>query len=305
MNTIQHVAVIGLGALGCAYAGKLYDMNPAGLRVIADNERAERYRKQGFWVNGKRYDFSYAGDAGGEPADFILVVVKTHQLAQAIEDMRSFVGPNTIIMSLLNGITSEEIIGREFGMEKMLYAVSYGLTANKEGNQIQFPSYGTITFGAKDNNTASPHVQAVKSLFERAQIPHNIPDNIMRSLWWKFMVNVGVNLCSAVTRGRFGVFQSDKDAQDLMESAMREVIAISERTGVNLNQTDIDKWYDILRPLNPTSRTSMLEDIESFRPTEVEAFAGVVCQLGEQYGVATPVNRTLLRIIRVIEKNMP
>lgn len=302
MHTIRNVALIGLGALGCAYAGKLYDRDPAALRVITSEDRARRYREQGFWINGKAYGFQYAAHSGGVTADLILVVVKTHQLPQAIEDMSSFVGPDTVIMSLMNGITSEELLGEAFGMEKMLYAVSYGLTANREGNHIRFPSYGTITFGEK-NDSLSPRVQAVKALFDNSGIPSNIPENILRSLWWKFMVNVGINQCSAVTRGRFGLFQTDKDAQGLMESAMREVIALSKQAGINLSEADIGKWYDILLTLDPASRTSMLEDIQSGRPTEVESFGGAVCQLGQRYGVATPVNEALLRQIRVIERN--
>lgn len=302
MKKIENIAFIGLGALGCAYAGKLHDLNPNGLKIIANEARAKRYQAEGFFINGKRYDFNYVSpDEQGEPADLIIVVVKAHQLSQAIADMKNQVGDNTVILSLLNGITSEEIIGKEYGMDKMLYAVSYGLTANKEGNHIRFPSYGNIAFGEKINHEYSEKVQAVKDLFERAGIPYSIPENMLYSLWWKFMFNVGINQCSAVTRGRFGIFQTDKSAQDLLTSAMMEVVRLSEKVGINLTYADIEKWYEILYSLNPNSRTSMLEDIECGRKTEVEIFGGTVCELGEKYGVDTPINRTLVNIIKVIE----
>lgn len=304
MKKIENVTIVGLGALGCAYAGKLYDMNPKGLKILAGGERAQRYKEDGFFINGKRYDFTYVSpEEQSDPADLIIVVVKTHQLAQAIIDMKNQVGPNTVILSLLNGITSEEFIGNEYGMEKMLYSVSYGLTANREGNHINFTSYGNIAFGEKTNKVYSEKVQAVQDVFERSGIPYSIPENMLHSLWWKFMFNVGINQCSAVTRGRFGTFQTVEEAKNLLDSAMREVVKVSEKAGINLTEADVNKWYDILYTLNPNSRTSMLEDIESGRKTEVDAFAGTVCELGEKYGVSTPVNRTLMNIIKVIEGN--
>ena len=95
------------------------------------------------------------------------------------------------------------------------------------------------------------------------------------------MVNVGVNQCSAVTRGRYGLFQTVAEAKELADATMREVIALSEKAGVNLNEADLERWYGVLAKLDPGSRTSMLEDIESRRRTEVDAFAGTVCALGK------------------------
>lgn len=302
LRKIKNITVVGLGALGCAYAGKLYDMNPQELKVLAGGERAARYKDNGFYINDKKYDFNYVSpEEVGEPADLILVVVKTHQLSQAIRDMKNQIGPDTVIMSLLNGITSEEIIGKAYGLEKVLYAVSYGLTANREGNHIHFTSYGNIAFGEKTNSTYSEKVTAVKELFDRSGIPYTIPENMLHSLWWKFMFNVGINQCSAVTRGKYHTFQTVGEARQLLDAAMREVHALSQKAGVYLSDQDIEKWYDVLATLHPNSRTSMLEDIESGRKTEVDAFAGTVCELGQKYGVETPVNRTLLNIIKVVE----
>ena len=303
VSEINKVVLIGLGALGCAYASKLHDLNPACFAVVAGGKRANDYKSHGFFINSKRYDFNYVSpEEKSECADLILVAVKAHQLNQAISDMKNLVGENTTILSLLNGITSEEIIGKEYGMDKMLYCVSYGLTANKEGTHVSFPSYGTVAFGDKLNKQLSKKVQAVKSLFERAGIPHTIPENMLHALWWKFMFNVGINQCSAVTGGRFGVFQTDTAARRLLDASMREVLVLSEKTGVNLTELDLEKWYEILATLNPDSRTSMLEDIESGRKTEVEFLGGTVCELGERYGVKTPVSRTLYDIIQILEK---
>ncbi|AGK98363.1 ketopantoate reductase family protein [Clostridium pasteurianum] len=302
MGKIKNISLIGLGAIGCAYGSKLYDMNPEAVKVIAGGERAKKYRENGFFINGKKYDFQYVTpEEKCEPADLIIVAVKSNQLHKAIEDITNHVGENTIILSLLNGITSEEIIGSTFGMDKILYSLCVAIDANRDKNNINFSSYGNITFGEKSNTNYSQRVMAVKELFEKASIPYVIPEDMMHALWWKFMINVGINQCSAVLKAKYGVFQTNIEARNLMDSTMMEVVKLSEKTGVNLNKDDIKKWYEVLYNMNPNSRTSMLQDIESGRKTEVDIFAGTVCELGNKYKLDTPVNRTLYNIIKVIE----
>ncbi|MCE5285550.1 MAG: ketopantoate reductase family protein [Pelosinus sp.] len=301
---INKVLLIGLGALGSAYASMLYDSDPRQIKIIAGGERARRYNEQGLLINGKRYDFDFvAPEEDGDKADLIIVAVKTYHLPQAIKDMRNYVGENTIILSLLNGITSEDMLGHEFGREKMLYAVSFALTPNRQDGQICFVGRGNLSFGEKNNTQYSAKVNAVKALFDKAGIPYNIPEDMLHTLWWKFMVNVGINQCSAVTRGRYGLFQSVNEARKFMKTAMREVVAVSEKEGIKLTEADINRWDEVLDSLDPASRTSMLEDVECGRKTEVDAFAGAVCALGAKHNIDTPVNRTLYTIIKLIEQN--
>ncbi|WP_446896964.1 ketopantoate reductase family protein [Clostridium sp. LBM24168] len=303
MKTIKKISAIGLGAIGCAYNSKLYDLNPEGLRVIAGGERARRYKKDGFIINGKHYDFTYIDPQEKcESADLILVSVKANQLEKAIEDIKNHVGDDTIIMSLMNGITSEEIIGSRYGMEKVLYSLCIAIDGNRNGNNIKFSSYGSIAFGEKSNSYYSEKVKVVRDLFEKAGIPYEIPEDMMKSMWYKFMINVGINQTSAVLGGTYGLFQTNGNARDFMESAMWEVIKLSEKAGVNLSGDDIKKWYRVLDTMPKDSGTSMFQDIKYGRETEVDMFAGTICELGKKYGVDTPVNNTLLNIIKVIEK---
>jgi 2-dehydropantoate 2-reductase len=277
-------------------------MNPDGIRIIADKERIMRYSQNPLSVNGKMYEFKFVEPCEkASPPDLILVSVKYNNLLQAIKDIRGHAGEHTIALSLMNGIDSEEIIGRELGIDNMLYSVCVAIDAVREGNSIRYSSFGRLDFGEKANTTHSPRVEQLKDLFDRASIPYTVPEDMLKALWWKYMVNVGVNQVSAVLKAAYGVFDKVTEARELMEEAMREVIALSAKVGTNLNEDDMIEYKRVLKSLSPEGKTSMLQDVEAGRKTEVEMFSGVVCKLGERYGVETPVNRVLFKMIRAIE----
>jgi 2-dehydropantoate 2-reductase len=303
MKSIQKVYISGLGAIGSAFASLLFKTDPGLVAVIADRERIERYRRNGILVNGESYPFHFSEPGTTkDPADLILVAVKQHHLEQSIKDIRNIVGDDTIILSLLNGITSEEVIGKEYGSDKLLYSFVVGTDAVREGTSTRFSSTGKIVFGEKMNAAYSPKVTAVKELFDRAGVPYSIPENMQRELWWKFMMNVGINQTSAILKAPYGVFQKIGEARELMEMACREVLDLSQKAAIGLQESDIQSYFKIVNTLSPEGKTSMLQDVEAGRKTEVEIFAGTVIELGLQYGVETPVNQILYRMIRTLEQ---
>lgn len=302
MKKINSVSLVGLGAIGAAYGSKLQDTLKGSFRVVANSERIKRYTETGLQINGRIHHFNYiTPETKTEPADLVIIAVKNAELQQAILDLKYHIGPDTIILSLLNGISSEEEIYAAFKSNHILYSMCVSIDAVRKNNQIEFSSIGKICYGEKDQSI-SEDVLAVKELFERAGIPYEISDNIWRTLWWKFMFNVGINQASAVLRAPYQVFQQISAAHKWMESAMYEVVALSEKTGVHLNQDDVNQFRPILQNLSPDGKTSMLQDVENGRKTEVEYFAGKVCELGRKYQVPTPVNDQLYKMIHIIEE---
>ncbi|MGD8369059.1 MAG: 2-dehydropantoate 2-reductase [Desulfobacterales bacterium] len=302
MRDIQSIAIVGAGALGAMYAARFFDHDPSSVFLVAGGDRKRRLEKEGVFVNDRQYRVSVKNPSGPDaPADLILVGVKYLQLDQAIADAARFVGPHTQVLSVMNGIDSEERIADRFGWNKTLYCVALGMDPLREGNRVRVTQEGRLLFGEAQNRGQSERLKPICALFDRCGIAWEIPDDMIRSLWWKYMINVGVNQCSAVTGAPFGVFQRSKEARALMDSAMDEVIAVAEAKGIGLSEADIEKWHPILAGLSPEGKTSMLQDIDAGRRTEVDMFAGILVKMGEALGIDTPVNRALLRIIRVME----
>ncbi|MDF1513035.1 MAG: 2-dehydropantoate 2-reductase [Anaerolineae bacterium] len=299
---INRVAIMGAGALGAAYGSRLFELSPELPVFIAKGERAIRLKRQGVVVNGSRYAITVAEPAlNSQPADLIIVALKHQHLHDALPDLASFIGDNTTLLSVMNGLDSEHILGARYGMEKVLYAIAVGIDALRVANTISYTTIGKIIFGEKQNLSLTPRVLAIQHILEQAGIGTAVPEDMMRMLWWKFMVNVGMNQASAVTGAPYGVFQQLIAAQQLMESLMQEVIVLAAHAGVNLVENDITEWYTFLNTLSPQGKTSMLQDIEAHRPTEVDIFGGKVIALGQQYGVATPINQAVVQIIQILE----
>jgi 2-dehydropantoate 2-reductase len=303
MGAINNIVILGAGAMGAAYASLFLEAGDFSVSLIAGNGRYEKLRREPIIVNGKQYAPSVLHpQASSAPADLIIVALKHHHLSQAIPDLANFVGENTTIISILNGLDSEEVIGSIYGMDKLLYSVVVGIDAVRQDGVVAYSKIGKVIFGEAHNTEISPRVRAVQAAFSRAGIAYETPVDMLRTMWWKFMVNVGVNQASAVMRAPYGVFQSVPEAQALMATLMTEVILLSQQAGIGLGDEAVGEWLQVLHTLSPQGKTSMLQDIEAGRQTEVDIFAGKVVALGEQYGVPTPVNKTMLQIIRVLEQ---
>jgi 2-dehydropantoate 2-reductase len=299
----ERISVIGAGAMGAVYASKFYDMDKRCISLIAGGHRYSRLHDKGLLVNGRHYAIPvFNPEEEMPPSDLILVAVKNHHLPQAIRDMKKAVAEGTHILSVMNGIDSEKQIGAVYGMEKVLYAVAVGIDAVRLNAAVTYSRNGKLYFGEAENRVLTERVKAIQTLFDRAGIIHETPDDMIRTLWWKFMINVGINQASAVLRAPYGVFQRFREARELMETAMREVICLAEAAKISLSEQDIQEYYSFLTKVSPDGKTSMLQDVEAKRKTEVEIFAGKVMDLGKQYAVSTPVNETLYRILRVTEQ---
>lgn len=300
--SIQTIAVIGPGAMGATYASILYRMDKTCVSFIAGGERLERLCREGLVVNGKHYTIPVLRpDDQSPPADLLIVAVKHHHLDDAIRDMKNRIGEETVILSIMNGIESEERIGAVYGMDKVLYAISVGIDAVRVGSRVSYTNQGKILFGEARNPFPTERVRRIQAVFDRAGITHETPLDMVRTLWWKFMINVGINQASAALRAPYAVFQTSAEARRLMGSAMQEVMTLAEKANVHLSEKDLENWYMILSTLNPQGKTSMLQDVEAGRRTEVEMFAGKVIELGRHYGVPTPVNEKLFDVIKKIE----
>lgn len=300
---IKTVSIIGLGALGILFGNHLSKrMQKADLRIIADEDRIKKYESNDVYCNGEICEFNYmTPEQVCEPADLVIFTVKYDGINDAIKAMKNQIGEKTIILSALNGITSEAVIGEAYGMDKILYCVAQGMDAVKVGNKLNYEHMGMLCFGDGEPGIISSKVKAVAEFFEKMEVPHEAVTDMNKRLWGKFMLNVGVNQTVAVYESNYGEIQKEGQARDTMISAMREVMVLSEKKGINLTEHDLNYWLKILGTLSPAGKPSMRQDLEARRLSEVELFSGTVIKMGKEYNIPTPVNQELYDKIKLIE----
>ncbi len=299
---INSAAIVGLGALGVMYGHHLSKTLPDGaLHIVADEIRLEKYRTEGITCNGEACSFKYWTPKEAQPVDIVLVAVKQPGLAGAIKLMRNLVGSHTVILSLLNGISSEQILANAFGEDRLLLCVAQGMDALREGSHVSYHNMGWLVFGDKLPGPPSEEALRVAAFFEETGVPYKLADDMPRRLWSKFMLNCGVNQVVAVYGEGFADIQKPGRLRDMMLAAMHEVMELAHKEGIELGEADIDGWMALLSTLNPMGKPSMRQDVEARRRSEVELFGGTVLRLGQKHGVQTPVNGELYKLILEIE----
>ena len=304
MKRIENIAIVGMGALGVLFGNLLAEnLGGAAVTFVADDRRIERYRAEGVYCNGKRCDFQFSnGQNPDRPADLLIFAVKGAALHEAIGQVKNLVGPDTAILSLLNGIVSEEEIGAALGREHLLYCVAQGMDAVKLGNSLTYAHVGWLVIGVPPEEAKKqPMLRRVTELFDRAGLPYTVDADIKRRLWSKWMLNVGLNQVIMVEQGTYGTVQRPGKARERMKAAMREVIALSALEGINLTEADLNDYMALADTLSPEGMPSMRQDAIERRPTEVALFAGAVIEKARKHGLAVPVNEGLYEAIQALE----
>ena len=301
MQKIKKISLIGLGAMGVFFAPRLAAAYPEGFRVIADGERKRRLEEKGVIVNGVNYKFPIiTPEEKGDPADLILIGVKGYGLDQAIEDIRNQVGEETLIISLLNGVDSEEKLVKSFGEKHVLYGYMRMSVVMKDGKADFDPYWGKIHFGEKLNKEYSERVLAVKEVFDKADIPYEIDEDMLKGIWFKFMCNIGENMTCALLGIPFGGFQVSDHANWVRIEAMKEVAAIAQKKGISIGKEEIEMQNKTILTIPYPNKPSTLQDLEAFKHTEIDMFAGTVIQMGRELGIPTPICEMFYHGIHVL-----
>ena len=301
---MENAALIGLGAMGVFFAPRMEaGMGRENFCVIAGGQRRKRLETQGVTVNQVNYRFRVVSPEEGEPKDLIIMAVKDTGLEQAIRDIEKFVGENTQILCVMNGVESEQKVAAVYGWDHVLYSYMRIPVELKNGTYDFDPDGGHVYFGEKENKVLSDRVKAVRDVFELCHIPYRIQEDMILGLWQKFMSNIGENMTCALLGVPFKAFNCSSHANAIRRMGMKEVQAVAGKLGICLTDEMIEE--NCSRPFNsPYNRPSTLQDLDAGKKTEIDMFAGTVVRLGRELGVPTPANELFYHGIKVlVEKN--
>lgn len=301
---IKNVSIIGMGALGILFGQYFTEkMGNHSVTFVANDRRNEKFNQTQVHCNGKECDFRMVSDRLQEsPADLVIFAVKSTTLDEALETAKYQIGEDTIIISLLNGISSEQIIGARFGIEKVIHCVALGMDAVKTGNDLTYTRMGQLCVGILPNETEKMgKLNTLCEFFDEVKLPYTKEDDILHRLWSKFMLNVGVNQAVMVYEGTYETIQEPGEAREVMIGAMREVMELGQYEGVTLTEEDLMAYVDLMGTLSPDGMPSMRQDGLAKRKSEVELFSGTVLKLAKKHGLMLPINTKLYEKIHDME----
>ncbi len=298
---IDKVAFIGKGALGLMYGSMIEDaLGPGHVQFVMDDAHFERHAGEKVSVNGVERDFEAVRVSQAAPADLLVFSVKATALDSAIAMAAPLVGPGTIIVSVLNGITSEERIAAVFGWDRLVYCVAQGMDAVFLDGRLSYSVCGKLRFGAAPG-TDPAVVGDLDAFLTRAGVPHLVEDDIRHRLWAKFMLNVGVNQTCMVYGSTYGAVVVPGEQNRTFLAAMREAAAVARAEGVDLTEADVTSLARLMGTMAPDGMPSMAQDRINHKPTEVEEFSGTVIALARKHDILVPTNEWLYEQARAIE----
>ncbi|WP_133660744.1 2-dehydropantoate 2-reductase [Paraburkholderia sp. BL10I2N1] len=304
------IAILGAGALGCAIGATLTE---GGNEVWLLNRSAahiEAMRRDGLRVddaNGSRRVTVRAATRAAEAGsvDLVVVLVKSFHTDAAMRGAHELIGPDTLVLSLQNGLGHEEVLADIVGRERVLAGKTYVGGVMRNPGHIESGVAGKATYIGELDRRITSRVTAIAETFNAAGLATTVSDNILDTMWDKLLVNVATGALTATTGLTYGQLYDEPLLKTAALAAVAEAIAVARAAGITLSTTDPERpWTLAGAGLSPTFKTSMLQSLEKGSITEIDFINGAVVRWGQRHGVPTPVNATLVACIKGIERAM-
>ena len=296
---IHTIGILGAGAVGSYLVMGLSDKFKENLWVIADGERKNRLEQNGLDINNRHYPLFVKTPAEARGVDILFVCLKYTQLRDALPDIEAITDEHTMVVSLLNGIDSEEIIGQRIGMEHMIYSL-IRIASQRIGNSIHFPlpkGYNGIYIGIPNQPAnQDSRLAAIAEIFADTPVTLHLSDDIQLEIWDKFGLNVSRNLPQAILGVGIGAYDDSTYADAIMRKMRHEVVLVANAKGIPLkDEFKAAKWL-------PSQRYSTLQDLDAGRKTEIDMFSGALIRMGKELGIECPYNEMAYNLIKALEE---
>lgn len=294
MREIQNTAIVGMGAIGAAYAMQI-SKNAPDVQFWGIVRDIELYWGLPIVVNEAVLKANYrtADTLVSVPLDLVVFCVKSYQLRDAVRALNGVIGKDTLVMTLSSGLEGESILSAAFGEERVVYASLYGADSKRNGHYISLSQLGTLYYGAK-TSAVQERLPALSRFFKRANIRCVETDKIDYYKWKQLLISAAYWPVSTMYRLTNGEFISDKNAMELMRAVQREIVRLGNLNGVALSEADIVQVDRELAHAAADDYSPMLHDLWQNRKMETEALCEYICTLGERFEADMPATQWVM-----------
>jgi 2-dehydropantoate 2-reductase len=309
-ETVVKIAILGAGALGCAIGAALTEGGNEVWLLNRSVAHVDAMRRNGLQVddaNGTRRvkvrATTRAIEAGA--VDLAVVLVKSFDTDEAMRGALALVGPETLVLSLQNGLGHEDVLADIVGRERVLAGKTYVGGVMRNPGHIESGVAGKATYIGELDGRITPRATAIAETFNAAGLTTTVSDNIVGTMWDKLLVNVATGALTGTTGLTYGQLYDEPLLKTTALAAVAEAMAVAHAAGVTLSTSNPERpWTLAGEGLSPAFKTSMLQSLEKGSITEIDFINGAVVRWGQRHGVPTPVNATLVACIKGIERAM-
>lgn len=286
--------MIGAGGVGGYFGGKLAQSG-IDTSFVVRGATLEALRERGLRVESISGNFHVSKvKATDDPAsigavDAVLMTVKAWQLAGAAQNIAPLLGSETIVVPFENGIEAPEVLSPIVGVQHvtggLCAIVSFVVTPGHIRHAAIEPM---VMFGELDNRRTA-RIERLREAFTRAGVTAEVPPDIHRSMWTKYLFIATLSGFGALTRVPIDVWRAVPGIRDLVTESLREVAALAAARGIELGDNPVGKTWQRYDAMTPGSTSSLQRDIMEGKPSELEAQLGAIVRLARAAGVAAPV----------------
>lgn len=296
------VAVMGAGAVGCYFGGMLARAGH-DVTLVARPQHVEAIRRDGLRMETRSFDervrLAASSDAAAVAgADLVLFCVKSTDTEAAGQALRPHLKPDALLLCLQNGVDNADRLRAVLPQHRVAAAVVYVATEMAGPGHVKHHGRGELVIEPSSGSDAA--AQALVA----AGVPTEVSGNVRGALWLKLILNSAYNAVSAITQLPYGKTVAGEGVWDLMRDVVDECVAVARAEGVQL-PADPHEAVRKLAPSMPSQFSSTAQDLARGKRTEIDYLNGLVVRRGQALGIATPANRVLWALVKLLEGKQP
>ncbi|RAP77629.1 ketopantoate reductase family protein [Paenibacillus montanisoli] len=303
------IAVVGAGAMGGMLAAKfaaagnevtLIDVSEPLIRQVNEHGLIIDTKGQGCAAHMLRVT-ACPGDLGIQDAVFFFI--KAHHTASAAENARPMIGQNTVIVSLQNGWGNADVLSNAFPEGDIVVGVTYHSATVLELGKVGHTGFGATFVGPYSEGAGMASAERIGTLLNEAGIETEATPNVKTEIWKKLILNAATLPTSALTGLCAGIQGEEGPLLELVDDLAAEAVAVAQALGYDIDREErIERIHTVLRNAGK-GKSSMLQDAEAKRKTEVEVVNGAIVRAAAQTGVPVPLNMAMAALVAGLERS--
>lgn len=303
------ILIVGAGAIGGYFGGRLLEKDE-DVTFLVREKRRQQLKENGLIVESIHGNMHLAETktilAGekAEPFDVILVSTKSYHLASAIEDIRPYVGAETMILPILNGISHIDVLTEAFGSEKILGGLCFiETTLDGNGNVIQTSPIHDLVFGER-NGEKSERILKLQAAFDGTRANFRLSENIEQEMWHKYLFITSLSGITSLFRSSIGPIREQPQGMETIKSLLHETISIMKSLDTPLADDVQETTFRRLNEMGFGMKSSLQRDMEKSLPTEGDHLFGYLLETAFKKGLPAPTLSVIYANVKIYELNL-